>query len=121
MTGTFDEWSKSEKLEKTGDIFEKRVTLPNVDEKIYYKVRQRQEQRVKLREGVGKGMGFGELSRAHRENKRHTPIESAFVVKICQVVEGAPVGWPRSRLLPLAKALHASIWQLAGDYLAFSR
>ncbi|KAH8820993.1 hypothetical protein F5884DRAFT_658374 [Xylogone sp. PMI_703] len=37
VTGTFDNWSKSEKLVKNGDIFEKTVDLPKADEKIYYK------------------------------------------------------------------------------------
>jgi hypothetical protein len=41
VTGTFDDWSKSEKLVKTGDHFAKEVTLPSADEKIYYKVRDR--------------------------------------------------------------------------------
>lgn len=41
VTGTFDNWSKSEKLVKEGDIFQKSVDLPNADEKIYYKVRRR--------------------------------------------------------------------------------
>lgn len=39
MTGTFDNWSKSEKMEKVGDVFEKAVELPDTSEKIYYKVR----------------------------------------------------------------------------------
>jgi hypothetical protein len=39
VTGTFDNWSKSEKLIQTGDVFEKNVTLPSAAEKIYYKVR----------------------------------------------------------------------------------
>lgn len=39
MTGTFDNWSKSEKLEKVDGIFQKTVTLPNAQDKIYYKVR----------------------------------------------------------------------------------
>lgn len=39
VTGTFDDWSKSEKLTKTGDVFEKNVTLSSAEEKIYYKVR----------------------------------------------------------------------------------
>jgi hypothetical protein len=39
VTGTFDNWSKSEKLEKVGDIFVKDVTLSSAAEKIYYKVR----------------------------------------------------------------------------------
>lgn len=39
VTGTFDDWSKSEKLEKVGDVFAKDVTLPSAAEKIYYKVR----------------------------------------------------------------------------------
>lgn len=38
MTGTFDNWSKSEKMEKVGDVFEKAVDLPDTSEKIYYKV-----------------------------------------------------------------------------------
>jgi len=37
VTGTFDDWSKSEKLIKKGDIFEKDVQLAKADEKIYYK------------------------------------------------------------------------------------
>lgn len=39
VTGTFDGWSKSEKLERVGNGFSKEVDLTNVDEKIYYKVR----------------------------------------------------------------------------------
>lgn len=39
VTGTFDNWSKSEKLEKVDGIFQKTVTLPNSQDKIYYKVR----------------------------------------------------------------------------------
>ncbi|KAH7356556.1 hypothetical protein BKA65DRAFT_381309, partial [Rhexocercosporidium sp. MPI-PUGE-AT-0058] len=37
VTGTFDDWSKSEKLVKTGDSFSKDVTLNSAAEKIYYK------------------------------------------------------------------------------------
>ncbi|KUI55442.1 5'-AMP-activated protein kinase subunit beta-1 [Cytospora mali] len=37
VTGTFDNWSKSEKMEKVGDTFEKSVDLPDTSEKIYYK------------------------------------------------------------------------------------
>jgi hypothetical protein len=40
VTGTFDDWSKSEKLIQTGNVFEKNVTLPSAAEKIYYKVRK---------------------------------------------------------------------------------
>ena len=39
MTGTFDDWSKSEKLVKNGDSFSKDVTLNSAADKIYYKVR----------------------------------------------------------------------------------
>jgi hypothetical protein len=39
VTGTFDNWQKTEKLVKTGDVFQKEVTLPSATEKIYYKVR----------------------------------------------------------------------------------
>lgn len=38
MTGTFDNWSKSEKMSKVGDVFEKAVDLPDSSERIYYKV-----------------------------------------------------------------------------------
>ncbi|WYZ41810.1 hypothetical protein EsH8_V_000705 [Colletotrichum jinshuiense] len=37
VTGTFDNWTKSEKLEKVGNSFEKTVTLPDASQKIYYK------------------------------------------------------------------------------------
>jgi hypothetical protein len=42
VTGTFDNWSKSEKLIQTGNVFEKNVMLPSAAEKIYYKVRKGQ-------------------------------------------------------------------------------
>jgi len=37
VTGTFDDWSKSEQLNKVGDIWEKEVTLKEADKKILYK------------------------------------------------------------------------------------
>ncbi|KAK1654641.1 hypothetical protein BDP81DRAFT_309149 [Colletotrichum phormii] len=37
VTGTFDNWTKSEKLEKVGSSFEKTVKLADASEKIYYK------------------------------------------------------------------------------------
>ncbi|KAI0007926.1 carbohydrate-binding module family 48 protein [Xylariaceae sp. FL0662B] len=37
VTGTFDEWKKTERLDKVDDHFEKRVTLPDVSSKIFYK------------------------------------------------------------------------------------
>lgn len=40
VTGTFDNWAQTEKLHKTGDIFQKEVTLPSAADKIYYKVRK---------------------------------------------------------------------------------
>jgi hypothetical protein len=39
VTGTFDDWGKTERLDRKGDFFEKDVQLPNKD-KILYKVRQ---------------------------------------------------------------------------------
>lgn len=39
MTGTFDGWKKTEKLEKVGDRFEKLVKLDDASQKIDYKVR----------------------------------------------------------------------------------
>lgn len=39
VTGTFDDWAMSVKLDKKdGDRFEKLVELPQVEENIYYKV-----------------------------------------------------------------------------------
>ena len=39
VTGTFDDWARSVKLEKkSGNIHERLVDLPQVDERIYYKV-----------------------------------------------------------------------------------
>ncbi|KEF62321.1 uncharacterized protein A1O9_00293 [Exophiala aquamarina CBS 119918] len=37
VTGTFDDWSKSEQLNKVGEIWEKEVTLSEADKKILYK------------------------------------------------------------------------------------
>jgi hypothetical protein len=37
VTGTFDQWSKSEKLIQTGNVFEKKVVLPPMAGKIHYK------------------------------------------------------------------------------------
>ena len=40
VTGTFDSWGKSVKLdEKDGGLHEKEVTLPKSEDKILYKVR----------------------------------------------------------------------------------
>ncbi|KAM7221349.1 putative carbohydrate-binding module family 48 protein, partial [Rhypophila decipiens] len=38
VTGTFDNWEKTEQLEKVGDVFKKTVTLPNTSDKILYKL-----------------------------------------------------------------------------------
>lgn len=39
VTGTFDDWARSVKLDKKdGNRFEKLVELPQVEENIYYKV-----------------------------------------------------------------------------------
>ncbi|KAI1336549.1 hypothetical protein F5Y15DRAFT_418857 [Xylariaceae sp. FL0016] len=37
VTGTFDNWAKSEKLDKVASHFEKTVALPDTRDKIYYK------------------------------------------------------------------------------------
>ncbi|EXJ94579.1 hypothetical protein A1O1_02975 [Capronia coronata CBS 617.96] len=37
VTGTFDDWGKTEKLNKVGDVWEKEVELPEADKKILYK------------------------------------------------------------------------------------
>jgi hypothetical protein len=41
VTGTFDDWGKTQQLHKVGDVFEKTVDLPSTD-KILYKVRRPQ-------------------------------------------------------------------------------
>jgi len=38
VTGTFDNWSKSEELEKVDNVWQKTVTLPDSSDKILYKV-----------------------------------------------------------------------------------
>ena len=40
VTGTFDNWTKSERLDRVGQSFQKTVTLPESDAKIFYKVRK---------------------------------------------------------------------------------
>lgn len=55
VTGTFDDWKQTVKLEHDGTIFQKTVTLPSSD-KIYYKVnraaathaRHRQRRKARL-------------------------------------------------------------------------
>ncbi|KAL2000034.1 hypothetical protein VTN02DRAFT_3646 [Thermoascus thermophilus] len=37
VTGTFDDWGKTVKLEKIGDVFEKEVDLPEPEGKVHYK------------------------------------------------------------------------------------
>ncbi|KAI9822102.1 MAG: hypothetical protein M1826_000562 [Phylliscum demangeonii] len=37
VTGTFDDWAKSVRLEKRGDAFEQRVHLPDAHHNVYYK------------------------------------------------------------------------------------
>lgn len=39
MTGTFDNWTKSQKLNRVDGSFEKEVQLSSAQDKIYYKVR----------------------------------------------------------------------------------
>jgi hypothetical protein len=38
VTGTFDNWAKTQKLEKVGDHFEATIEIPEPTEKILYKV-----------------------------------------------------------------------------------
>jgi len=40
VTGTFDNWGKTEKLAKSDGVFSKIVTIPKTEEKVYYKVRR---------------------------------------------------------------------------------
>lgn len=39
VTGTFDDWGKTVRLDRNGEVFEKEVELPATEEKIQYKVR----------------------------------------------------------------------------------
>lgn len=41
VTGTFDDWGKTVRLDRKGDVFEKEVPLPAAEEKLHYKVRDR--------------------------------------------------------------------------------
>jgi hypothetical protein len=47
VTGTFDNWGKTVKLDKKDTVFEKTVNLPKADEKILYKVRMLRERDVR--------------------------------------------------------------------------
>jgi hypothetical protein len=38
VTGDFDNWSKSIKLDKSGNSFHKTVTIPGEESRIHYKV-----------------------------------------------------------------------------------
>lgn len=38
MTGTFDNWTKSEQLEKVGDVFQKTIKISDGSKKVHYKV-----------------------------------------------------------------------------------
>lgn len=38
VTGTFDDWGKTVRLDRTGDVFEKEVRLPAIGDKVHYKV-----------------------------------------------------------------------------------
>jgi hypothetical protein len=42
VTGTFDDWGKTEKLNKVGNTFEKEVHLSDASVKVLYKVREEQ-------------------------------------------------------------------------------
>lgn len=53
MTGTFDDWSKSVKLDHDGTTFQKTVSLPNATEKIYYKVSMSMSMRGQVYEEGG--------------------------------------------------------------------
>lgn len=48
VTGTFDDWGKTIRLEKKGDVFEKEVPLSPTEEKLHYKVREALLERVLL-------------------------------------------------------------------------
>ncbi|RHZ67547.1 carbohydrate-binding module family 48 protein [Aspergillus thermomutatus] len=37
VTGSFDDWGKTVKLDRYGDVFKKEVQLPSADEKVHYK------------------------------------------------------------------------------------
>lgn len=38
VTGTFDDWGKTVKLDRKGDVFEKQVHLPVTGDKVHFKV-----------------------------------------------------------------------------------
>lgn len=64
VTGTFDNWSKSEKLVKDGDIFQKTVELEDASSKIYYKVRERL---------ISHGLGSASVPSCHDPSRYPSP------------------------------------------------
>lgn len=48
VTGTFDDWGQTEKLNRVGETFEKEVNLPDASVKILYKVCQRNMSEIGL-------------------------------------------------------------------------
>ena len=63
VTGTFDDWSKSVKLDKTATGHEKTVPLPQTSEKVLYKVC---ELRARLRISAAQtmcGIGIAKVGR----------------------------------------------------------
>ena len=69
MTGTFDDWGKTEKLNKVGNTFEKEVRLPDASDKILYKVCQEHASEVSLILG-----------------KRHTKLSSIYLIRKLKAV-----------------------------------
>lgn len=71
MTGTFDNWTKSVKLEKQGSVFQKTVDLKEPAGKIYYKVCsnlgniRQSHKRTRFNNGSGT-RGLGEIPNALR-------------------------------------------------------
>lgn len=48
VTGTFDDWGKTVKLDRVGDVFLKKVTISPV-QKVHYKVRNKNRHEKKKR------------------------------------------------------------------------
>lgn len=114
VTGTFDDWAKSVKLEKKGDSFEKSLELSKTDEKIFYKVRWRRC--ISIVHGMSLRIS------AQVDHDRRAVMWLEDVVKEVEVIgagRGSHMHFAASEALwHLAAKLGTLCWSLAPDTLS---
>ncbi len=81
VTGTFDDWGKTEKLEKVGEVWEKQVQLPSANEKYYYKVRARSSFTIR----AGESLELREMRLAWKIGLPRSLTRSSLVLAPCGV------------------------------------